>query len=340
MNAFSPKEISGTARVSDCTKAISANGTKAIDGTHPQLSGITPPTGGKLWLVEAANTLKDRVRDVFDIPVLEKYAADSKTGKANLYQHDKENIVGRVLTGWTEKLPDRTRLMQILWVSDKAVMPKQEKITLNEAIENGFLVDVSVGFNGCLKAVYKDEMQSEIDHWLWYLDAESTELLETSWVSAGCQRMAGAIKSVGATNPERENQVTMNHFQDKFLVGGELHAVKTVEAGGSVKVEGLDELVKKANEAITAKAAAETAKTTAETAQKAVEAEIKEVRDSLISEIELTEKALTLANPSKKEDLEKLKAADLMKKAADLRKQYDGGPEHREKSAFTTTEAY
>ena len=346
MNVFSQEwnAITDAAHVTGADKVITSNEIKSISQDDSRLAGVIVPEGGKIWLVEAANTIKDRSRDVFSVEALEKFAADSNVGKTNLYDHDRANIVGRVLKGWTEKTQDRTRLMQMIWVDDLAMMPKQPKMTINYAIEKGILKDVSVGFTGLIKAIRKDGMP-DIDHWLWYIDPESpdyTELNETSWVSAGCQRMAGVIKTIGNTSINKEsNPKNMQHFSDKFLVGGELASIKTSDDGGKVKIEGIEELVKKTNEAFAAKAAAETAKTEADAAKTAAEAETKEIKDALTAEVVLLEKALGKTAPRSLEDLGKMKTIELYKSAETLRKEYDGnGSANGEKSLESKIPSY
>ena len=337
----------------DFSFRLSADKAMTTDQITAALPGVAIPENGKVWAVKMANTLIDRHNERFSKPYLERIAKqlNESSETFNLF-HDRRIPVGKVLPKAAlipmEGKPTDWELTGYVWVNNKATIPDQPMISVNEAIETGSLKDVSVEVSGSIQYVDAPEGSGMIGIWEWYVNPERPEIAEITGlalVQKGAQRGAGAttVKSIGGNTSinKESNPKNMQHYFDKILIGGALHTIKTTEEGGAIKIDGLKELEAKANEAFAAKAAAETAKTEADAAKTAAEAETKEIKDALTAEVVLLEKALGKTAPRSLEDLGKMKTIELYKAAEALRKEYDGnGTANGEKSLETKIPSY
>lgn len=115
----------------------------------------------------------------------------------------------------------------------------------------------------------------------------------------------------------------MQHFFDKQLIGSDLLTIKTVEKGGVVEVEGLQEVITKANAAIKTATDATTAKDAAIAEKATIEAETAIFKAAIVTEITGLQLALKMTTPKTVAELEALKAADLIAMRTELHKQFE-----------------
>ena len=187
---------------------------------------------GRVFLCELCNTDLDRHRDKFTVPVLEKFANDTKSGNGRvlLFDHDRSNPIGRVFGGYLMG----EKLMGYAYIHNAMALPKQPGVKIADAVEDRILTDVSVGFMGHIRSAKQDVNGSTLE-WEWWMPADGenvTELNELSVVSIGAQPLAG-FKSLDGPD-QKANSKTVN-----------MSATKSLNIGGK-EISGLDLLVRAA----------------------------------------------------------------------------------------------
>lgn len=335
----------------DFSFRLSADKAMTTEQITAALPGVAIPENGKVWAVKMANTLIDRHNERFSKPYLERIAKqlNESSETFNLF-HDRRIPVGKVLPKAAlipmEGKPADWELTGYVWVNNKATIPDQPMISVNEAIETGSLKDVSVEVSGSIQYVDAPEGSGMIGIWEWYVNPERPEIAEITGlalVQKGAQRGAGAttVKSIGGQTIKKEEIKLITMYKEKYFVNDKEYSVTAKQDGTEIKAEGIESLVADYKDAVKATKAAETAKTEAEAAKTAAEAETKEIKDALTAEVMLLEKALGKTAPRSLEDLGKLKTIELYKSAEALRKEYDGnGTANGEKSLETKIPSY
>jgi len=302
---------------------------KAITPDQAISLNLDAPKKGTVWAVEMCNSKLDRHGEVFTKPVLDEFAKQINAASItfNLF-HDRQLGIGRVLQSAivAPEMDGSFTLKGYVWIKDVNI-PELD-YPVSEAITDGIYKDVSVEVSGTVR--YIENPQGGYGVWEYYVDPERperTEITGLALVQKGAQRGAGIVKSInGGKAPENESTKikNMQHFSDKFLVGGELMAFKTVDAGGAVTIEGLQPLIDKTNKAITDLAAANTAKDAAIAEKAAIETEANTLKAAIVTELTGLQLALKMATPKTVTELEALKAADLITMRTDLLKQFEG----------------
>lgn len=203
----------------------------------------------KVYRFEFANTKRDRHRDEFTMAVLQKFEGQAKKGEViGLFDHDSAKPIGRVLGAYM----DGESLMGYMAVHKAMKLPGQPEVTITEAIDSGILKDVSVGFGG-VKYVAAETTEGYTSAWRIEDDTNSptgAELREVSIVSKGAQ-IGATLKSADGGNKEKEKTVNMNPYNHTYTFGEKSVTVTGKVDGDSIKVSGIDELVKAANDANT-----------------------------------------------------------------------------------------
>lgn len=200
----------------------------------------------RVYKAEFANTLIDRHRDKFNIAVLQKFADRANTGKVKLlFNHDSNKPIGKVLGASVQG----QSLVGYIAVHTKFTMPGQA-VTVAEAMDDEIIEDVSVGFGG-VKYVALEMSESGMPN-AWAIEDDTAsptgaELRELSIVVQGAQIGAGIVKSIDG-NKEKEKSTTMS-YNHTFTVGQKSITVTGKMEDGTVKVDGLQDLIKAANDA-------------------------------------------------------------------------------------------
>jgi len=256
------------------TKGMQITSTKAVSGAELEtLKGLAPDLnfdGGKVFKFVAANTRKDRDNERFSPDVLKKFADDVNSGgRAFQWMHDKTKIVGTVFYADFAG----TELTQYALIPSAIKMPDQPDYALTQAIEDGMIKYVSVGFRGFRQMVEsKDANGNAVAEWVWFIDParpetkEFTEQTELSLVNLGAQYGAQrkGIDSIEFIDDKVKNM--SKHV--KLSIGGKEYAV-TAELKGEELAIGVAE-VEAAVKGLEAELAS--AKTATEDLQKEVEA--------------------------------------------------------------------
>jgi len=191
---------------------------------------------GRVFLCELCNTDLDRHRDKFTVPVLEKFAADTKSGNGRvlLFDHDRSNPIGRVFGGYLMG----EKLMGYAYIHNAMALPKQPGVKIADAVEDRILTDVSVGFMGHIRSAKQDVNGSTLE-WEWWMPADGenvTELNELSVVSIGAQPLAG-FKSLDGPD-QKANSKTVNMSASKSIhVGGKEFDITAKQDGDSIKID-------------------------------------------------------------------------------------------------------
>ena len=286
---------------------------KAISRDQAVTLGLDVPENYTVWPVEFCNTEVDRHNERFTKSVLDVFAnqMNARSFTFNLF-HRSDKGIGKTLRK-AEVVPNGAGfvLKGYIAISDKATLPDQD-ITVNDAITEGIYIDVSVEVMGTTE--YVSDAQGERGVWEYYNDPTRpgrTQFMGAALVNLGAQIGATIVKSINGNEKEVKKSENMNHFSDKFLVCGELISIKSVESGGNVTIEGIAQLIEKANTQFKAATEAITAKDAAITEKAAIEAELKALRTPIETQILLLQTVLKEVTPKTAEDLAKLKSADL-----------------------------
>ena len=291
---------------------------KAIEPSQAIAIGLDVPEKYTVWPVEFCNTEVDRHNERFTKSVLDVFAAqmNARNFTFNLF-HRSDKGIGKTLGKATVEQTGMGYVLKgYIAISDKAKLPDQD-IFVNDAVKDGIYTDVSVEISGTTE--YISDSTGNRGVWEYYVDAERpnrTQFMGAALVAMGAQIGATIVKSIDGGDKEKEQSKAknMNHFSDKFLIGGELLAVKSAEENGAVKVEGIDAIVTKANDALKSVAELTTAKESAE-------AELKAFREPLEAEVANLQTILK-ETPT---DTKTMKAAELVTIAKGLRAKADAG---------------
>jgi len=298
---------------------------KAVSRDQAVSLGLDVPEKYTVWPVEFCNTDLDRHNERFTKSVLDVFASQmtARNFTFNLF-HRSDKGIGKTLRKATVE-PNATGyvLKGFIAISDKSKLPDQD-ILVNDAIAEGIYTDVSVEISGTTE--YITDPQGSRGVWEYYVDVERpgrTQFMGAALVAMGAQIGATIVKSIDGNPKENSNPKNMNHFSDKFLVGGDLVSLKTVEVGGNVTIEGLQPLIDKTNTALkeATEAKAKEATATAKTVE--LEAELKAARFPVETDILNLQTVLKESAPKTAEDLGKMKSAEIHTLLSELRKKHD-----------------
>lgn len=322
--------------------------TKALKPEDATTLGLSFPPNGVVWPCDFCNSKIDQHNERFPKEILDRFAAqlNGKEMTFNLY-HENQRGVGKTLQKATvEAQADGSYTLKgYVWIGNKYKL-KDQDVTVNDAIADGVYKEVSVEVMGRVKYIE----EGSTGYLEYYVDPERPQypkIFALALVQNGAQGGSELkVKSLqgGNNDPQKENNLPKNmiQFSDKFLLGGELLAIKTAEKGGAIEIEGLSAIFDKANKAIADLATANTAKDAAIAEKSALDAEIKAFREPLINKAVALQAIAKTASPKSAEDLGKLKAAELVTLVDALTKEVEGeGSTHKSVDyQSVNTEAY
>lgn len=288
-----------------CDSAFRPNGAgfKAVGKEEMEREGIAVDSNKfKVYLVEMANTIIDRHRDQFSPQVLQKFADRANTGSVKLlFNHDYNRPIGRIVKAWLQIKDTVTRLFGYIAVHKSVKLPDQD-LTVSEAMDDGIVEDVSVGFGG-VKYVAMEMDETQMPH-AWRVEDDTTsptgaELRELSVLVQGAQIGAGVVKSIKGNQEKEKTNKNMNPYTHTITVGEKSVTVTARADGESIKVEGLEDLIKTATDA-----SAEAAKL--KTELDALKADTEKAREPFVADILNFQKAAGVPDAAQYND-EKLK---------------------------------
>ena len=307
--------------------------TKALSADNLQSEGIEPTEGMTYYRVKMAGSDIDRHRERFTPDVLTKYASDvAKMGASVNFGHYSQNIIGKVVKAWV----NGTDLMGVIAVDDKATMPNQTAISINEAISKGMVKDVSVEVSGLIRVAEKDE-NGWATAWEYFIDPnrpDATEFHGLAIVQRGAQRGASIVKGIDGGASKTEISPIMKDTQ-VFVVNGKGLRLDIEGKDGSITVNAdqvkaletaINELETKAKEADTQKAVADGFK-----------AEIAALRQPYEADVINAQKALNMPESEqlKEEAVKALPTAELIAKSKELMGKLESG-KSEDRSTETT----
>lgn len=224
--------------------------TKALTPAEVSAHGLTIPEGAKAYVAAAANTLVDRVKDKFTKRVLEKYASQISQERISLcFNHQTSKIVGRVAKGWVEEMPNNPgdyEMKVVFYTEEKFVVPDQPKMSIPEAIEKGYLQNISIQFTSynTLQEVGDSLITILDDH---PEDPSRAEIMEVSLVWFPAQYQAN-VKFKSLRDPEnRDDGYSLFHktvikMEKSFNIGDVTCSVTTADDGNITEMKGFDEV--------------------------------------------------------------------------------------------------
>ena len=263
---------------------------------------------GVLRKAVVANTLLDRARDMFTLAALEHFAKQLKSGKVPLQlYHNSQLPVGRWVDAEVKPMAsgEGFELEAVMWIQSAAKIPQQD-ITVVEAVDDGILACVSVGFSG-MKYAYFDKGD---DPGYWEISPNPSHpdgglLAEVSLVPMGAQRGA----EVKEANHMPTRAKVIKPMKQVIHIGGQRHSLEAAEKDGLIEVKGLDELIDAHTKAVDENASLKAKIAT-------LEANEKTTREKCIADVVNYSK--DTAKPVLVEDAQKMTTVDLIAKAIEL----------------------
>lgn len=262
--AFAGAAINGTKAFRLGTKAAAPEVVAQLAKQYPQIDfekGITFPC-------VAASTKIDSDRERFDRSILELYAKQAMEKPVPaIWQHDR-NIsgLGRLIgtsVGPKDDEPNVLALKGYLWIPIEARVPNQGERRMVPAVEDGSIIDLSVGFMawGEYEEVTIDGQKEFI--YTFKVDpanprSMNARLLEISFVTIGAQPGASISKHLKTFQITKTQPILTMNKSIKIELDGKEHALAVKVEGEAVTFTGDAELtaaVKSFQDAATAKVA-------------------------------------------------------------------------------------